>query len=204
VPELDDVRQKQVQGAGRRLCSSFVPLPLREWTAPAQAGDQAACKPGSVHAARGGAAQDGHSSGTPVARCLARPTRTNGPETGLLRQSGALVPTWSCSRWGLPCRHRRRRRGALLPHPFTLTRRLRSASDRGPGGRTALCGTFPGVAPAGRYPAPCFRGARTFLPRVAPGAAIRPPDPPQMSHRGTLESSRQSTDRRPSSRARVA
>ena len=30
--------------------------------------------------------------------------------------------------------------------------------------RFAFCGTFPGVAPAGRYPAPCFRGARTFLP----------------------------------------
>src|SRR5712671_2091274 len=27
-----------------------------------------------------------------------------------------------------------------------------------------FCGTFPGVAPAGRYPAPCLRGARTFLP----------------------------------------
>jgi hypothetical protein len=31
--------------------------------------------------------------------------------------------------------------------------------------RFAFCGTFPGVAPAGRYPAPCFRGARTFLHR---------------------------------------
>jgi len=31
-------------------------------------------------------------------------------------------------------------------------------------GRFAFCGTFPGVAPAGRYPAPCFHGARTFLP----------------------------------------
>ncbi len=30
-------------------------------------------------------------------------------------------------------------------------------------GRFAFCGTFPGVASAGRYPAPCFRGARTFL-----------------------------------------
>jgi len=29
--------------------------------------------------------------------------------------------------------------------------------------RSALCGTVPGVAPAGRYPAPSFRGARTFL-----------------------------------------
>ena len=32
------------------------------------------------------------------------------------------------------------------------------------GRRFAFCGTFPRVAPAGRYPAPCFRGARTFLP----------------------------------------
>ena len=30
--------------------------------------------------------------------------------------------------------------------------------------RCVFCGTFPGVAPAGRYPAPCLRGARTFLP----------------------------------------
>ena len=31
-------------------------------------------------------------------------------------------------------------------------------------GRFTFCGTFPGVAPAGRYPAPCLHGARTFLP----------------------------------------
>ena len=30
------------------------------------------------------------------------------------------VPIRSCSRWGLPCRRRCRRRGALLPHRFTL------------------------------------------------------------------------------------
>src|SRR6185312_8802728 len=30
-------------------------------------------------------------------------------------------------------------------------------------GRFAFCGTVPGVAPAGGYPAPCFHGARTFL-----------------------------------------
>jgi len=29
--------------------------------------------------------------------------------------------------------------------------------------RFAFCCTVPRVAPAGRYPAPCFRGARTFL-----------------------------------------
>lgn len=31
--------------------------------------------------------------------------------------------------------------------------------------RSALCGTVPGVTPAGRYPAPFLLGARTFLPR---------------------------------------
>jgi len=69
------------------------------------------------------------------------------------------APIRSCSRWGLPCRSCCQDRGALLPHPFTLT--LRS---RGVGGRFAFCGTVPGVAPAGGYPAPCFQGARTFLP----------------------------------------
>ena len=34
---------------------------------------------------------------------------------------------------------------------------------RGAPRRFAFCGAFPGVAPAGRYPAPCLRGARTFL-----------------------------------------
>ena len=33
------------------------------------------------------------------------------------------APIWSCSRWGLPCHRRYRRRGALLPHPFTLASR---------------------------------------------------------------------------------
>src|SRR5438874_7636698 len=32
------------------------------------------------------------------------------------------------------------------------------------GSAVCFCGTFPRVAPAGRYPAPCLRGARTFLP----------------------------------------
>jgi len=31
------------------------------------------------------------------------------------------APIRSCSRWGLPCRPCYQERGALLPHPFTLT-----------------------------------------------------------------------------------
>ena len=45
--------------------------------------------------------------------------------------------------------------------------------------RFAFCGTFPGVAPAGRYPAPCFRRARTFLPlqvSLLQEAPIQPSD----------------------------
>src|SRR5579862_9186457 len=56
--------------------------------------------------------------------------------------------------------------------------------------RSVLCGTIPGLAPAGRYPAPFVHGARTFPPqqpfgfpppqagegRVGAGAAVRPTD----------------------------
>ena len=74
-------------------------------------------------------AEDGHSSATSVAGRLTRPTRTAARKSASPRLRGRAVPTWSCSRWGLPSRRRYRRRGALLPHPFTLTadepRRLR-------------------------------------------------------------------------------
>src|SRR5689334_76754 len=49
--------------------------------------------------------------------------------------------------------------------------------------RFVLCGTFPGVAPAGCYPAPHVDGARTFLSRslsAGAGAAVRPTDAPVM------------------------
>jgi hypothetical protein len=72
-------------------------------------------------------------------------------------------------RWGFPCRRRCRRRGALLPHRFTLAGRRILRTGR----RCTFCGTFPGVAPAGRYPAPYLRGARTFLPPLKWRAAIR-------------------------------
>ena len=85
------------------------------------------------------------------------------------RGARRAAPIRSCSRWGLPCRPRCRVRGALLPHPFTLT------PDVNPG-RSALCGTVPGVAPAGGYPAPSLHGARTFLPGGASRRSGRPAD----------------------------
>jgi len=45
--------------------------------------------------------------------------------------------------------------------------------------RSVLCGTVPGVTPAGHYPAPHVHGARTFLPgglSASAGAAVRPTD----------------------------
>src|SRR4029078_2862208 len=45
--------------------------------------------------------------------------------------------------------------------------------------RSVLCGTVPGVTPAGRYPGPYVRGARTFLPHRLSAlgrAAVRPTD----------------------------
>ncbi len=51
--------------------------------------------------------------------------------------------------------------------------------------RSVFCGTIPGVAPAGRYPAPYLHGARTFLPgRLKPSkAVIRPAGPPEVGAR---------------------
>ena len=106
-------------------------MPSARWDAPFRpplptggGKGQTTCKPGSVPAEAG----DGHSSGTPVTGRLARPTRTatRKPARRPLRAKAAgrhAVPTWSCSRWGLPCHSRCRERGALLPHPFALAGR---------------------------------------------------------------------------------
>ena len=116
------------------------------------------------------------------------------PGAPRLRDKLRAVPIRSCSRWGLPCRLRRRRRGALLPHRFTLAG---SPRER----RSVLCGTFPELAPAGRYPAPHVHGARTFLPNHLSAlvrAAVRPTDTSSDGD-GTL--TRQGAALRPSRRS---
>ncbi len=104
---------------------------------------QTACKPGSVPASAG----DGHSSGTPVTGRLARPTRAS-----------ARKPACRTSiAWGPACRPYL----VLLPVGFTLPPPLPGARcaltapfhpchGPEPVRRFAFCGTFPGVAPAGR------------------------------------------------------
>ena len=114
---------------------------------------QMACKPGSVPAEAG----DGHSSGTPVTGRLARPTRATARKPACLTEPG-LPPLFGLAP------------GGVYPAAAVTGRAVRSYRTFSPlpgsrAGRYGLCGTFPGVAPAGHYPAPCFRGARTFLPR---------------------------------------
>jgi hypothetical protein len=111
---------------------------------------------------------DDHSSGTSVAGCFTQPTRA----------AGRKKPRWpkpTCCPYSV-----------LLPVGFAVPLLLPVARCalaapfhpcRCKHRRSVLCGTFPGVAPAGRYPAPFFRGARTFLPRSlsADAAAVIQP-----------------------------
>ncbi len=117
-----------------------------------------------------------HSSGTPVAKRLEQPTRMTGPKrTGSFRLRKkrprhpylALLPVGFAVPLLLPAA-----RCALTApfHPYPV-RRLTGPRTW----RFVLCGTFPGVAPAGRYPAPFLRGARTFL-GGSTAAAARPTD----------------------------
>ena len=114
---------------------------------------QTVCKPGSVPPKRAGMAI--HLGRSLPNASRDRPERRRrGPPGDTGKPAPPAAPTWSCSRWGFPCRRRCRRRGALLPHHFTL------AAHAVPGGtspywisetrRYLFCGTVPGVAPAGR------------------------------------------------------
>gem|GEM_PF-1207593 len=169
-----------------RIVSLFVP-----WRAQPR-GDRSAtkrwcrvaCKPGSVRIPRdpgrpflwtpprGGvhAANPGGGAGCP---CVHGFRRSAGrPYSALLPVGFAMPPPLPGARW------------ALAP-PFHPCR----GEAEAPPWRSALCGTFPGPRapspkrscplPAGRWPAPSSRGARTFLQRVAQGgdmpAVARPP-----------------------------
>ena len=83
------------------------------------------------------------------------------------RDCSRAVPIRSCSRWGLPCRRRCRRRGALLPHPFTLAATIRDVPRR-----SALCGTFPEASPVRARP------RRTLSGTVDPWSPDFPPRRP--------------------------
>ena len=93
-----------------------------------------------------------HSSRPRIAGRLKRPTRES---DGAGRSSS---PIWSCSAWGLPCQRDCSRRGALLPHHFTLT-----LNEQGGIFSVALSVSVSGPRPLAGTPP---YGDRTFLPRI--------------------------------------
>ena len=133
---------------------------------PSPLTNQPACKPGSV-GRRADALRvtaiplerrlPGASSNLPgrqdldtyLKRAVLRQSVSCRPYSVLLPVGFAMPPTLPPARCALtapfhPCRGRR----CNVQHA----------------GRFVFCGTVPGVAPAGRYPAPYVHGARTFLP----------------------------------------
>ena len=115
--------------------------------------------------------------------------------------SRTIVAAWPCTRWGLPCRRHHGRRGALLPHLFTLTgvqaarpcagvcQRAGRVPHYGPssGGPTHAHSATPAVCSLWHFP---YRGAtippsrpqRWALPTTV---AQRCSDFPPSAHAGT-------------------
>jgi hypothetical protein len=136
--------------------------------------------------------RDGHSSGTILAHCLEQPTRTASltslPQRYRFREpSACAVPIRSCSRWGLPCHLRCRRRGALLPHLFTLAApSLILPRKRGRAGWGS--GSFSVALSLGSPPPDVIRHRMSMEPglsspaafRRLAGAAVRPTDAPSL------------------------
>ena len=77
------------------------------------------------------------------------------------------IPIRSCSRWGLPCRRRCRKRGALLPHRFTLAATIHNAPRR-----SVLCGTIPEPGPRAGPP-DVIRHRWSMEPGLSSPAAFR-------------------------------
>ena len=132
---------------------------------------QPACKPGSV---RPGARERTGVTAIPLGRSLPiassnqpgwQDLKTGPSPCGLRHPYSVLLPAGLAMPLPLPAA-----RCALTApfHPYPGPRALR----RRGAGRFAFCGAIPGVTPAGRYPAPCLHGARTFLRACT--AAVRP------------------------------
>ncbi len=122
---------------------------------------------------RGCDERDGHSSATPVARRLKQPTRT-APRTRV----GAFAPVPSLFGFapGGVCRAASVAGSAVRSYRTVspLPRQIHYAPRR-----SVLCGTVPGVAPAGRYPAPSVLEPGLSSPaafRHWRGAAVQPTD----------------------------
>jgi len=82
---------------------------------------QTACKPGSVVPLRARTAIPLEPASLRASR--GQPGRKGGTALATTPFGASpSAPIRPCSRWGLPCRRRCRKRGGLLPHRFTLAR----------------------------------------------------------------------------------
>ena len=157
-----------VSGVDRRRDSSRPHLHRRQHASPRANRCQRACKPGSVH--RHECRMGDHSSRATLARRLQQPTRATGRNHAPERER-SMPPLFGLAPGGVcHAANRCRPRGALLPHPFTLTFPKERPS--------ALCGTVPDPGepgPAGVTRHRGFRGARTFLGTCQ--HVTRPPGP---------------------------
>ena len=132
---------------------------------------QTACKPGSVPATENIGARRWPFIWDARYRTPRATYPGGGAETRLPENLRLAAPTWSCSRWGLPCHPRCRGRGALLPHPFTLAR----AGPRA--GASAVCFLwhFPWGCPRRALPGTVFPWSPDFPPHPGkPGQGSHP------------------------------
>ena len=139
-------------------------------------------KPNSVPAVRRLAARsarrDDHSSSPAITGGIKQPTRRlrTGRPIGASACHGQRLPIWSCSVRGFACHLCCHRRGALLPHLFTLTSPVAACStDCGEAARQAvyfLC-HFPSGCPDRALPGALPCGVRTFLPPSPCGSTRR-------------------------------
>ncbi len=100
------------------------------------------------------------------------PTGSSGQPGSLRRKSPGMkshaIPIWPCSWRGLPCHRRRRRRGGLLPHRFTLTSAVGGFLSTGEGGLISVALSL-GLPRAGVTRRHSFPESGLSSPRVAPG-----------------------------------
>ena len=161
VPGLTDGRRERRTG---RADAGTGPRPPR----PADAGRGA-------RAARAASGSDEGGS-RPVSRVLSRAAihlgraspRASSDLPGSSAGHACRSPIRSCSGRGLPCHRCRHRRGALLPHLFTLTRAWRAV---------CFLWHFPWARAPQALPGALPCGARTFLPAARRGAAAARPTP---------------------------
>ena len=120
--------------------------------------------------------RDGHSSGAMFAHGLEQPTRTaslTSPRGVIAQSEQPALPSLFGFAPGVVCH------AGSVAGPAVRSYRTFSPLPLPKRRRFVLCGTVPGVAPAGRYPAPYVDGAQTFLSRslsAVAGAAVRPTD----------------------------